>query len=99
MIQNKHWYKNREYSEAQIDNYQPVLYEIIKDPQELADKESAQEAHERFLEKSEAILKLHHQRAHIHDGLKHLSDDNLIMKVREAPTKLKKQAKSFLKKL
>lgn len=44
-------------------------------------------------------MRLHHQRAHIHDGLKHLSDDNLIKKVREAPTRLKKQAKSFLKKL
>mmetsp|Transcript_36958 Transcript_36958/g.56607 ORF Transcript_36958/g.56607 Transcript_36958/m.56607 type:complete len:404 (+) Transcript_36958:405-1616(+) len=44
-------------------------------------------------------MKLHHQRAHIHDGLKHLSDRELIQKVREAPTQLKKSAKSFLKKL
>lgn len=42
---------------------------------------------------------MHHQRAHIHDGLKHLSDDKIIQKIREAPTSLKKQAKSFLKKI
>ena len=44
-------------------------------------------------------MKLHHQRSHIHDGLKHLSDRELVRKVREAPTKLKKSAKSFLYKL
>lgn len=35
----------------------------------------------------------------MHDGLKHLSDKELISKVREAPTKLKRNAKEFLKKL
>jgi hypothetical protein len=35
----------------------------------------------------------------VHDGLKHLSDNQLIQKVREAPTKLKRNARSFLKKL
>jgi len=55
--------------------------------------------HDKFIENSEQILKLHHQRAHVHDGLKHLSDSALIQKVREAPTKLKRNAKSFLRKL
>lgn len=96
LIQNKEVVED---TYPKFEKYQPVLYEIIKDPQQLADKESAAQAHERFIESSEAILKLHHQRAHVHDGLKHLSDDAIIKKIREAPTKLKKNAKSFLKKL
>lgn len=51
------------------------------------------------MDNTEKILKLHHQRAHIHDGLKHLSDNELIAKVTEAPSKLKRNAKSFLKKI
>ena len=35
----------------------------------------------------------------MHDGLKNLSDKEVIRKVREAPTKLRKSAQSFLKKL
>jgi len=76
-----------------------VLYEVIKDPRDLADRESHTETQQRFLTNSEKMMKLHHQRAHIHDGLKHLSDRQLIQKVREAPTALKKTAKGFLKKL
>jgi hypothetical protein len=37
-------------------------------------------------------LQIFHQRSHIHDGLKNLSDREIILKVREAPTKLKKSA-------
>lgn len=55
--------------------------------------------HDKFIEKTESIMKLHHQRSHIHDGLKHLSDNELIQKVREAPKKLKRNARAFLKKL
>lgn len=57
------------------------------------------ETHDRFLDRTEKLLRIHHQRSHIHDGLKHLTDRQLIQKVREAPTKLKRQAKTFLKKL
>jgi hypothetical protein len=32
------------------------------------------------------MLQLHHQTSHINDGLKHLTDNQLIQKVREAPT-------------
>jgi len=35
----------------------------------------------------------------VHDGLKHLSDRDVIQKVREAPTKLKSSAKALLYKL
>jgi phage terminase small subunit len=52
-----------------------------------------------FLDRSERLLKIFHERSHIHDGLKHLSDQEVIQKVRESPTKLKKFASSFLKKL
>ena len=76
-----------------------MLYEIIKDPAELADKESLIQAHDRFLDRTERMLQLHHQRSHINDGLKHLTDNQLIQKVREAPTQLKRSARSFLKKL
>jgi len=44
-------------------------------------------------------MQLHHQRSHINDGLCKLNDKDLIQKVREAPTKLKKSSKTFLKKL
>lgn len=54
--------------------FQPVLYEIIKDPQELADRESLTQTHDKFIDRSDNMMKLHHQRSHIHDGLKHLSD-------------------------
>ena len=79
--------------------YQPVLYEIVKDPQELADRESLVQTHDKFLDRTEKLLQIHHQRAHIHDGLKHLSDNQLIQKVREAPTQLKRNARAFLKKV
>lgn len=60
---------------AEFQEYQPVLYEVIKDPSELQHKESLLQLHEKFLERSENIMKIHHQRSHIHDGLKHLSDE------------------------
>lgn len=44
-------------------------------------------------------MEIFHQRSHIHDGLKHLSEKEIILKVREAPTKLKSAAKSLLRKL
>jgi len=39
---------------------------------------------------------MHHQRSHIHDGLKHLTDKEIIAKVTESPTKLKAGAKNLL---
>lgn len=85
--------------EQKFERYQPVLYKVIKDPSELAERESLTESHEKFLDGTEKILQLHHQRSHINDGLKHMSDRQLIQKVREAPTKLKRSAKSFLKRI
>lgn len=45
------------------------------------------------------MLKIFHERSHIHDGLKNMSNTEVIRKVREGPNKLKKAAKSFLNKL
>jgi len=41
-------------------------------------------------------MRQHQQRSHIHDGLKQLSDAEIIQKVVESPNKLKKNAKGFL---
>ena len=60
---------------AAFQEYQPVLYEVIKDPAELQQRESLFQQHEKFLDRSENIMKIHHQRSHIHDGLRHLSDE------------------------
>jgi len=40
--------------------FQPVLYEIIKDPQELADRESLTQTHDKFIDRSDNLMKLHH---------------------------------------
>ena len=41
-------------------------------------------------------MKMHQKRSHIHDGLKYLNNEEVIHKVTESPTKLKKRAKSLL---
>jgi hypothetical protein len=42
------------------------------------------------------LLRQHQQRSHIHDGLKNLSNQEIIQKVTESPNKLKARAKSLL---
>jgi len=70
-----------------------VLYEVTKDPLANAkDKEGHTSIQEGFIERTERLLQIFHQRSHIHDGLKHLSDNEVIRKVREGPNKLKKAA-------
>ena len=44
------------------------------------------ETHDRFLDRTQKVLQIHHQRSHIHDGLRHLHDNDIVQKVREAPT-------------
>lgn len=63
------------------------------------EREGLTATQEGFIERTERLLKIFHQRSHIHDGLKNLSDQEVIRKVREAPTKLKKSAQTFLKRL
>lgn len=42
--------------EQKFERYQPVLYKVIKDPSELAERESLTESHEKFLDGTEKIL-------------------------------------------
>ena len=63
------------------------------------ERETLTATQEGFIERTERLLKIFHQRSHIHDGLKNLSDEEVIRKVREAPTKLKRSAQTLLKKL
>ncbi len=83
-----------------LKKYEPVLYEIVNDPQASSkEREGLTSIQEGFIQRTERLLQIFHQRSHIHDGLKNLSDREVILKVREAPTKLKKSAQSLLKKL
>lgn len=43
-------------NERLIDKYEPVLYQIIKDPKELKARESDAQTQKRFLDKTERIL-------------------------------------------
>lgn len=82
-----------------LEDYEPVLYQVTKNPRAGSVKESFSEIQDGFLERSERLLKIFHERSHIHDGLKNLSENEIILKVRESPNKLKKFAITFLKKL
>ena len=44
-------------------------------------------------------MRIFHERSHIHDGLKNLTDEEVLLRVREGPTKLKAHAKTLLHKL
>ena len=85
--------------EMTFDQYQPVLYQITKDPAGGREKENHKEMQDQFIARTERLLEIFHQRSHVHDGLKNLSDKEIIQKVREAPTKLKHSATTLLKKL
>ena len=43
-------------SEQKFEKYQPVLYEVIKDPKQLADRESLAQTHDKFMDRTEKIL-------------------------------------------
>ena len=46
--------------QQKFEKYQPVLYQIVKDPKELYERESLTETHDRFLERTERLLRIHH---------------------------------------
>lgn len=79
-----------------VSEYQPVMYQVVQNKAALQNRESALEIQEGFLDRTERVLRQHQQRSHIHDGLKNLSDAEVIQKVVESPTKLKRNAKAFL---
>lgn len=73
--------------------YEPVLYQIVKEPSALKMKDSLHQEQYGFLDRTERLLRMHQQRSHIHDGLTALSDKEVLQKVRESPTKIKATAK------
>ena len=82
---------------AEAVSYEPVMYKLVKELEKRGkDSESLVEIQQGFLDRSERLLRQHQQRSHIHDGLKQLSDAEIIQKVVESPTKLKRNAKGFL---
>jgi uncharacterized protein (DUF1330 family) len=81
------------------DHYEPVLYKIVKEPSQLKATESPSQEQRGFVDRTERLLRMHQQRSHIHDGLRILSDEDVIQKVTQCPTKLKAKAKRFLTKL
>lgn len=71
-------------------SYEPVMYKLVKemDRRTQAD-ESLIDIQEGFLDRTERLMRQHQQRSHIHDGLKSLTDKEIIGKVRAGPRKLK----------
>jgi hypothetical protein len=72
------------------------MYQIVKDAQAVQAKESLTQIQQGFLARTEKLLRQHQQRAEIHDGLKGLTNQEVINKVVESPSKLKRQAKGLL---
>lgn len=78
------------------DEYNPVLYKIVKDPVATNQREALGQIQSGFIERAERLLRQHQQRSQIHDGLKHLTNQEIINKVTESPVKLKRRAKALL---
>ena len=79
-------------------NYEPAMYKIVNDPLEAKTETLSQaELHKDFLFRTERILRQHRERSTIHDGLSALTSQDVISRITESPTKLKKKAKGFLK--
>jgi len=71
----------------------------VKDPAQVNVKETARELHQDFVQRSQRMLQIHKERASVHDGLKNLSDKELMRRVRDGPNKLKKYHKEAIIKL
>ena len=80
-------------------SYEPALYQIINHPKDFKDDESLIDIQRGFINRSEKLLAMHRERSTINDGLKGLSDKEIVQKIKEVPTRIKKNAKSLLKKL
>lgn len=80
-------------------SYEPVMYKLVKQfegRKNKADDESQLDIQQGFLDRTERLMRQHQQRSHIHDGLKQLTNSEIIKKVTAGPNKLKAQAKGFL---
>lgn len=58
--------------------YSPAMYKIVKDKNKMKERESLQQIQEGFLERTERVMRQHKVRSQIHDGLKHLSNPEII---------------------
>lgn len=80
-------------------DYEPAMYKIVKHPKEMDDEESLLDIHQGFINRTDKLLKAHKYRASLTDGLKGLSDREIVQKVLEGPKRVKKNSKSLVKKL
>jgi len=80
-------------------DYQPVLYEIVKNPKKMKNTESLIDIQSGFVSRTENLIKAHRHRASLTDGLKGLSDNEIVQKIREVPTKIQRNTKSLVKRL
>lgn len=65
----------------------------------MREKLTTKELRQGWIDRAENLLNVHKQRAAVNDGLLGLSDKEVLHKVREAPTKLKKSMKKLLLRL
>lgn len=75
--------------------HEPVLYDIVHSKEEQMQKEPIRETFNEFIRRSERLLDVHMQRAAVNDGLAGLSDREILYKVREVPTKIKKHMRQL----
>ncbi len=83
---------------AEAINYEPVMYKLANEMDSKSNRdESLVEIQQGFLDRTQRLMRQHQQRSHIHDGLKQLTNEEIIGKMREGPRKLKHHARGFLK--
>ena len=83
---------------AEAINYEPVMYKLVNEMDSKSNRdESLVEIQQGFLDRTQRLMRQHQQRSHIHDGLKQLTNEEIIGKMREGPRKLKHHARGFLK--
>jgi len=75
--------------------HEPVLYDVVHTKKDVIEKESVRDTFKEFIWRSERLLDVHMQRAAVNDGLAGLSDREILYKVREVPTKIKKHLKNL----
>ena len=74
---------------VKFQDYEPVLYEVVKDPHKMKNSESLIDIQKGFVRRAENLLKVHKHRAALTDGLKGMSDPEIIQKIRDVPTRIK----------
>lgn len=65
----------------------------------MRERESLMDIQHGFIRRTEKLLQAHKHRASLTDGLKGLGDREILQKVREVPTRIKRNTKSLIKRL